>query len=109
VAAFKDLWHQLVHNTSFTPNFALPFYHLKSDGFWHLHTCIGREILLTTSYSIKSFAQLKEVIDYVSFNEDLYTLLINGHTREVLKQTLLSTYNVLNSTQAFVSYRAKQS
>ena len=92
VAAFKDLWYQLVHNATFTANFALPFYHLKSDGFWHLHTCLGRELLLTTSYSIKSFAQLKEVIDYASFKEDLYHLLINPHTREVLKQTLLSTY-----------------
>ncbi len=92
VAAFKNLWHQLVHNTTFTANFALPFYHLKSDGFWHLHTCLGREILLTTSHSIKSFAQLKEVMDYASFNEDLYHLLINPDTREVLKQTLLSAY-----------------
>jgi len=92
VAAFKDLWHRLVHNTAFTANFALPFYHLKSDGFWHLHTCIGREVLLTTSHSLKSFAQLKEVIDYASLNEDLYHLLINPHTRAVLRQTLLSAY-----------------
>ena len=33
VAAFKDRWHHLVHTNSFTPNFSLPFYHLKSDGF----------------------------------------------------------------------------
>jgi putative restriction endonuclease len=92
VASFKDLWHQLVHNTSFSANFALPFYHLKSDGFWQLHICIGREVLLTASHSIKSFAQLKEVIDYASFNEDLFKLFTNQHTREVLKQTLLSTY-----------------
>jgi putative restriction endonuclease len=38
VATFKDLWHRLVHSTTFSSNFALPFYHLKSDGFWHLHT-----------------------------------------------------------------------
>lgn len=76
VATFKDLWHQLVHNSAFTANFALPFYHLKSDGFWNLYTCIGREILLTTSHSIKSFVQLKEVIDYASLNEYLYSLLI---------------------------------
>jgi putative restriction endonuclease len=92
VATFKDLWHRLVHSTTFSANFSLPFYHLKSDGFWHLHTCIGREILLTASHSIKSFAQLKEVIDYASFNEDLFTLFTNQHTREMLKQTLLSTY-----------------
>jgi putative restriction endonuclease len=92
VATFKDLWHQLVHSTSFSANFALPFYHLKSDGFWHLYTCVGKEILLTASHSIKSFAQLKDVVDYASLNEDLFELFSNQHTREVLKQALLSTY-----------------
>lgn len=92
VAEFKNIWHQLVHSTLFSANFALPFYHLKSDGFWHLHTVIGREILLTASHSIKSFAQLKEVIDYASFNQDLFSLFTNQHTREILKQSLLSTY-----------------
>jgi putative restriction endonuclease len=92
VATFKDLWYQLVHSTSFSANFALPFYHLKSDGFWHLHTRIGREILLTASHSIKSFTHLKEVVDYATINDDLFELFTNQHTREVLKQTLLSTY-----------------
>jgi putative restriction endonuclease len=32
------------------------------------------------------------VIDYASFNEDLFTILTNQHTREILKQTILSTY-----------------
>jgi putative restriction endonuclease len=36
IAAFKDLWHQLVDQPFFSPNFSLPFYHLKSDAFWHL-------------------------------------------------------------------------
>jgi putative restriction endonuclease len=92
VATFKDLWHQLVHNTAFTANFALPFYHLKSDGFWHLHTRPGREILLTASHSIKSFAHLKEVVAYASFTDDLFSLLSNQHTREVLRHILLSAY-----------------
>lgn len=92
VAQFKDYWHQLVHNKQFTPNFSLPFYHLKSDEFWHLQTVFGREFVLTSSHSIKSFAQLKEVVDYASFDEDLYRLLSDDHTREVLKQTLQNAY-----------------
>jgi len=59
VAQFKDYWHQLVHNPIFSSDFSLPFYHLKSDGFWFLHTFVGKEILLTSSNSIKSFGQLK--------------------------------------------------
>lgn len=51
VARFKDNWHFLVKNDRFNPNFSLPFYHLKSDGIWHLKTILGREILLTSSHS----------------------------------------------------------
>jgi putative restriction endonuclease len=92
VARFKDYWHQLVTDTKFTSNFSLPFYHLKSDGFWHLETFVGRELVLTSSHSIKSFSQLKQVIDFAFFNDDLYELLINEHTRQILKQVLLDIY-----------------
>ncbi|RZK10799.1 MAG: HNH endonuclease [Flavobacterium sp.] len=92
VATFKDFWHQLVVNSNFTSHFSLPFYHLKSDGFWHLQTLAGREIALTSSNSIKSFSHLKQVVDFAFFDEDLYALLLNQHTRQVLKQALLSKY-----------------
>jgi putative restriction endonuclease len=92
VATFKDYWHQLVVHSNFTSNFSLPFYHLKSDEFWQLQTLIGREIVLTSSNSIKSFSYLKQVVDFAFMDEDLWSLLSNQHTRKVLKQTLLSTY-----------------
>jgi putative restriction endonuclease len=92
VARFKDNWHKLVSNNKFTSNFALPFYHLKSEGFWLLKTVLGREILLTSSHSIKSFAQLKEVVDYAWFSEDLFQFLSNQHTGNILKHALITTY-----------------
>jgi putative restriction endonuclease len=92
VARFKDLWSQLVVNSEFTANFSLPFYHLKSDGFWNLQTSSGRELILTSSHSIKSFAQLKDVIEFAFFDDALFQLLYDEHTRSVLKQTLLSRY-----------------
>ncbi|WP_121353338.1 HNH endonuclease [Flavisolibacter nicotianae] len=103
VATFKDYWHQLVSDTRFTPNFSLPFYHLKSDGFWHLQTTVGRELLLTSSHSIKSFSQLKQVVDFAYFNEDLFELLTNAHTRQILKQTLLDVY--FNSARLDASHQ----
>jgi putative restriction endonuclease len=92
VAQFKDYWHQLVTDTRFTSNFSLPFYHLKSDGFWHLKMLAGKELILTSSYSIKSLMQLKQTIDYAYLDEVLFSLLLNEHTRQVLRQTLLTTY-----------------
>jgi putative restriction endonuclease len=92
VARFKDNWHNLVKTSNFTANFSLPFYHLKSEGFWFFKTLTGREILLTSSLSIKSFAHLKEVVDYAYLSDELYQLLTNQHTSSILKHTLISTY-----------------
>jgi putative restriction endonuclease len=92
VARFKDYWHQLVNNPIFSPNFSLPFFHLKSEGFWFLNTFIGKEILLTSSQSIKSFGHLKDVVDYASFDEMLYELLIVTQTRLILRNVLLDIY-----------------
>ena len=92
VATFKDLWSALVTNPTFTANFSLPFYHLKSEGFWHLHTHPGKEILLTSSHSIKSFANLQDAVWYASLDDELFGYLTNATTREALKQILLHTY-----------------
>ena len=37
-AAFMRYWSKV---TNRKPNIALPFFHLKSDGFWHLHPNTG--------------------------------------------------------------------
>jgi putative restriction endonuclease len=92
VATFKDYWSQLVKDNRFSENFSLPFFHLQSEGFWHLQTLPGRELLLTASHSIKSFAHLKEVIHFAYLDKELHSLLTNVHTRQILKQTLLETY-----------------
>src|SRR5690606_13110164 len=92
LARFKDIWHQLVMNSTFNQNFSLPFYHLNSEGFWLLHTYIGKEIALTSSNSIKSFGHLKDVVDFASLSGDLYELLRIVETRDILKTTLLNVY-----------------
>lgn len=92
VSRFKDLFRML--GGAFTPNFSLPFYHLRTSGFWHLQTIAGREILLTKSLSIRSFAHLKEVVAYALLDEALFLLLREQQSREVLRQALLQTYFV---------------
>jgi putative restriction endonuclease len=92
VARFKDNWHAYVRDNSFTPNFSLPFYHLKSDGFWHLRTLPGRELLLTSSHSIRSFRALKDAVAYAYFDEGVYALLQDQGNRDIIKQTLLIAY-----------------
>lgn len=94
VARFKDNWSRLVTSNTFQPNFSLPFFHLKmkSDGFWHLHTFYGKEILVTSSNSIRSFAQLKDSVEYAYFDKALFEILLQPKAREEVYQILMDKY-----------------
>ena len=92
VARFKDNWNWLVKESFFKPNFALPFYHLTSDKFWNLQTFTGKEILLTSSLSIRSFSQLREAVAYAFLDDNLFALLSQAATREALYHFLLGHY-----------------
>ncbi|HEX8656802.1 MAG TPA: HNH endonuclease [Hymenobacter sp.] len=93
IAAFKAICADLSTSAGFTAaNFALPFYHLRSDGFWHLHTWPGLGILLTTSNSVRSFRHLRDVVAYAAFDADLWLLLQAPAARAALRQALLTRY-----------------
>lgn len=92
VAGFKDIWFQLNTEDKFVSNFSLPFFHLRSEGFWLLRLQPGRELVLTKSNSIKSFSQLKNVVAYAFLEDELYSLLQDFKSRELLKATLLEVY-----------------
>ena len=74
------------------PNLALPFFHLKTDGFWHLHANAGYETALRVTTQIKTVSRLREIVAYASFDDELFFLLTNTHDREVIRQTLIDTY-----------------
>lgn len=72
--------------------FQLPFFHLKSSGFWHLHARPGLELLVTASKSVRSFGHLRDVIAYASLDAALWELLLQPLAREEIRQTLLVRY-----------------
>ncbi len=74
------------------PNLALPFFHLKSEGFWHLHANAGYETALSVITQIKTVSRLREVIAHAGFDDDLFVLFTNASDREVLRATLIDTY-----------------
>ena len=92
VARFKNNFFHLIKVENFTTNFSLPFYHLKNEGFWHFNYHIGKQLQLTSSFSIKSLKQLQEVIEYAYFDDELFLLLIQNETRSVLKDCIIETY-----------------
>lgn len=70
----------------------LPFYHLKTSGFWHLHAQRGQQAALATAHTFKAMTQLSSVVAFASLDDELFTLLLYPASREVLRQTIIETY-----------------
>ena len=96
------------------PNLALPFFHLKSEGFWHHHPNAGYETALRVTTQIKTVSRLREIIAHASLDGEFFTLLTIPHDREVLRQTLIHTYlpeheqaieSILSETEQISVYR----
>ena len=86
---FLKYWSKVTDRKS---NIALPFFHLKSDGFWHLHANVGYETALSVASQLKTASRIREVIAYASLDDEFFILLTVPHDREVLRQTLIRTY-----------------
>jgi len=84
-----------------TPNIGLPFFHLRSDGFWHFKAKAGFEFVESKQSQIKvrTIKSLCEAVQYAYLDEELFSLLCHQETREVLKITLLHTWFPENSQQ----------
>jgi len=73
-------------------NLALPFFHLKSDGFWHLIPQPGKEAILVAAHQIRSINQLRDTILGAQLDDELYTLLCAEESRNLLRTVLIETY-----------------
>lgn len=91
VLAFKNNWDKLVE-TNHSPNFALPFFHLKNEPFWELATYSALDKILTKSKSIKSFKALKENVAYAEINMELFMLLSNPENSNLFSELILNKY-----------------
>ena len=61
-----------------------PFWHLSTDGFWHLHLKVKDEMSMTPSK-----AWLKENVSYACFDDDLWVLLQNKEWRMRLRDFIV--------------------
>lgn len=84
VEAFLKYWNLI---RSERPRIFLPFYHLKSDGFWHLHAKSNGTI-----YAFRSMTQVAENVAFASFDDDLFALLLQPIEREAIRQTIIEIY-----------------
>ena len=91
ILCFKEYWFNLV-NTPHQLNFALPFYHLRTEAFWKLVCKPGYEIALTTSHSIKSLSSLNDSLVCAEIEKELFDFMKDPTTNKILKMVLLENY-----------------
>lgn len=91
VLEFKNNWSKLVISKHHA-NFALPFFHMKSEPFWKLVTKTGMILPISSSNSVKSFNSLKESIAFAEIDKELFLLMVDPISSAILKENLLESY-----------------
>lgn len=72
-------------------NLALPFFHLRSDGFWHLVPRPGQEQVLAAAGEIRSIHHLRDTVLGARLDDELYTQLHDPAARDLLRTILITT------------------
>ena len=78
--------------TNRKPDISLPFFHLQSDEFWHLHPNTGYETALRVANQIKGISRIREVVAHACLDDELFLLLTDAADRETIRRTLIRTY-----------------
>ena len=89
VEIFRRYWTRLTHRSV---NAVMPFFHLQSDQFWHLHANLGYEAALKSSTHMRAVAALMKIVRFASLDEELFLLLKNRPTREMIRKLIIDTY-----------------
>lgn len=70
-------------------NANFPYFHLSSEGFWHLKALPGREVVVANMGSARSMSAIRENIDFVWLDPDLHKLVLEKDSRAALRQELI--------------------
>lgn len=91
VALFKSNWNALV-TTNHDCRISYPFYYLKSEKFWTLIPKNGFDNIEKLGSVTKSFTNLNSAIDCAIIDEDLFNLVKDKKSNEILTHFLLDEY-----------------
>jgi putative restriction endonuclease len=87
-----DLYWKKIIGEERESNILMPFYHMTSEGFWHLVPTPGMEEVLPSMGRIKSYQQFYQIVLGARFNDDLFTLLSMPDSRDNLRRVLIERY-----------------
>ncbi len=87
-------------------NIAMPFWHLQSDGFWHLQPRPGQEAVLAGSSKVHSIGRLQELTFGAKLDDELYEWLCTEDGRNEARTLLLATYFTAPVREALLAQTA---
>ena len=88
IETFKKYWSILVAGSIYTDALHYPFFHLRREGFWHLKF----RDTYNEGERIKTTNKLKEKVEYAYLDSELFELLQDPLSRQVLVDSLVSTW-----------------
>lgn len=86
INTFDKYWKRL-NPDSFKGGLALPFFHLKNDGFWKL-----KFSQIYDGGRPQTIPKIREDVDYAILDRDLYQLLQETESRQQLVDTLIEAW-----------------
>lgn len=78
-----------------------PFFHLRSESFWHLKPAKGRELVLDAMDSARSFTSIEDNIDYAYVDDELFAHLTSTESRNTLRDILIVRWFGSYSSQVY--------
>lgn len=70
-------------------NAFLPFFYLRSDGFWHLRALPDKEAVVEAMRNIGSTAEIRNNIAYAYLDDALHRLVLDPLSRQALREELV--------------------
>lgn len=92
IAAFLKLWGILDINRR--ADIGLPFFHLRSDGFWHFKAKPGFEFieLKESKVKVRNVTALNQALDYAYLDGELFAILQEAALRDELIFVLIKSW-----------------
>ncbi len=90
--ALFGLYWRAVNPPTRRGDITMPFFHLRSEGFWHLLPQPGMEAVLAAKRRTDGLKQLRQLVLGARLDDALYQLLQDEQSRSLLRTTLIQTY-----------------
>jgi putative restriction endonuclease len=95
IKIFNRYWHSFVGvDSGHQSGIHYPFTHLRRDGFWHL-----KAERLSDGLRIKTTNKLRELVDYAYLDDELFLLIQDPLTRQVLIDVLITNWLADSQTE----------